>query len=103
MYAEWFFWVHSFDEGSKVSRYDGLKQVEKTLGRKPIELEQEPQLSMECRQIWNIAASMCEASYVEIKAYCDLTGDNLSQWEIEAIMTVSSVRKYPKDWRPDVK
>lgn len=79
-------------KGSEVSRYDSLKQVEKSLGRTPKELQNAPELRVEHSNAWRVFNSLGEHSYQEIDAYSRLTGDNLSGWEVEAIMTLTKYR-----------
>lgn len=88
--------MYSKAKGSKVSRYQELKQVEKTLGRKPKALQDLPQLDPDLDYLWAIFVELSNGSkdgitYTDIKAYCDLKGE-LSLFEVEAIMAISEER-----------
>jgi len=88
-------------KGSEVSRYDTLKQVEKSLGRKPEALQNAPELRSEHRNAWDVFNRLGECSYQEIDAYVRITGDELSGWEIEAIMRLNLYRGIEeKQWPP---
>lgn len=66
-----------------------LQQVEKSLGRKPKELENVPKLKPELLYLWSMFVSLKNASkgsigYDEIQAYGNIYGD-LSPFEVDII------------------
>jgi hypothetical protein len=66
-----------------------LKQVEKSLGRKPRELENSPSLRDELGYLWALFVSLKNAadgpiSYTEIQAFAGIYGE-LSVFEIDVI------------------
>ena len=93
--------MHARPEGSKISRYDTAIQVEKTLGRPPIELQAMPDMPNECAPVWETFTRLSSCSYTEIKAYIDLTGDILQRWEIGAIIGLDNIRKNPPTRLPN--
>jgi len=52
--------MHSAPEGSSISRYDTLKQVEKSTGRTPPELRNAPSLSSDYHHAWDAARASKE-------------------------------------------
>lgn len=81
--------MRSKPKGSEVSRYDTLKQVEKSTGKTPAGLLDVPELQPEHAQAWELFNKLGQHSYQEIDAYCRLTGNFLSAWEVDAIMTLT--------------
>lgn len=81
--------MNQFPEGSKVSRYDTLKQVEKSRGVTPPELLNAPRLSWRHEDCWIAYTSLREHTYPELESYMKLTGRMLDWWEIEAIMELA--------------
>tara|TARA_R110000796_G_scaffold220500_1_gene336600 strand:- start:295 stop:549 length:255 start_codon:yes stop_codon:yes gene_type:complete len=72
-----------------------LKQVEKSLGRKPKELQDAPVLRHELNYLWSLFVSLKNAaegaiSYTEIQAYISIYGD-LSVFEIDLIRTLDEL------------
>jgi hypothetical protein len=72
-----------------------LKQVEKSLGRKPKELQDAPVLRHELNYLWSLFVSLKNAaegaiSYTEIQAYISIYGD-LSVFEIDLIRTLDDL------------
>jgi hypothetical protein len=72
-----------------------LKQVEKSLGKKPKELEDAPVLRHELNYLWSLFVSLKNAaegaiSYTEIQAYISIYGD-LSVFEIDLIRTLDDL------------
>jgi hypothetical protein len=72
-----------------------LKQVEKSLGKKPKELEDAPVLRHELNYLWSLFVSLKNAaegaiSYTEIQAYISIYGD-LSVFEIDLIRTLDEL------------
>lgn len=66
-----------------------LKQIEKSLGRKPRELEGSPSLRDELGYLWALFVSLKNAtngpiSYTEIQAFAGIYGE-LSVFEIDVI------------------
>ena len=91
-------WLNSCPEGSTVSRYETLKQVEKSTGRTPKELENGPRLSQEHDSVWQAYTSLSEYTYSEIESYVRLTGHELDCWEVEAIMALAKYRGVEPKW-----
>lgn len=94
VYGKWQFWAAGRDKGSKVSRLESLKQVEKTLGKKPKQLEEAPELRDCLDYIWSLFVRLRNASdgpisYTEIQSYMDIYG-RLAVFEIDAIMLLDS-------------
>jgi len=81
--------MRSKPKGSEVSRYDTLKQVEKSTGKTPAGLLNGPILRREHADAWDIFNTLAEHSYQEIESFGRLTGNFLSAWEVDAIMTLS--------------
>ena len=72
-----------------------LKQVEKSLGRKPRELESSPSLRDELGYLWALFVSLKNAtigpiSYTEIQAFAGIYGE-LSVFEIDVIRTLDDL------------
>lgn len=81
--------MNSFPEGSKISRYEILKQVEKSRGVTPPELLNAPKLSWKHEECWIAYTSLREHTYPELESYMRLTGRILDGWEVEAIMQLA--------------
>jgi hypothetical protein len=79
-------------EGSKISRYETLKQVEKSTGKTPPELINAPSLRAELTNLWDAYGSMVEYTYTELKHYGELTGNQLDAWEVSAIIKLAKYR-----------
>ena len=91
-------WIHAHPDGSDISRYETLKQVERTTGVTPPDLVSAPKLTADHDDAWKAYTSMREHSYTEISAYERLTGVKLDTWEVEAIMSLSKYRGAPAVW-----
>jgi hypothetical protein len=91
-------WIHSHPEGSDISRFETLKQVEKTTGVTPPDLLSAPTLSVDHDDAWKAYTSMQTHSYAELAAYEQLTGVKLDPWEVSAIMSLSKYRGAPPKW-----
>lgn len=91
-------YIHSRPEGSTVSRYETLKQVEKSTGKTPTDLLDCPELSSDCFGAWSAFNSLVEYNYREIESYCNLTGNELACWEVEAIMTLAKYKEVTPVW-----
>lgn len=85
-------------EGSSVSRYETLKQVEKTTGRRPSELDQEPELCEAHNDALEAYIALAEYTYSEIDSYVRLTGNELASWEVQAIMKLAKYRGATPVW-----
>jgi len=81
--------MNGFPEGSKISRYETLKQVEKSRGVTPPELLNAPKLSWQHDDCWVAYTSLREHTYPELESYMKLTGRMLDWWEIEAVMELA--------------
>lgn len=91
-------YIHSHPEGSDVSRYETLRQVEKSTGVTPPDLLAAPQLSPDHDDVWRAYTSIQRHSYQEISAYEQLTGVKLDTWEVDAIMQLSKHRGATPRW-----
>ena len=91
-------YMHAPAEGSKVSRYDSYKQVEKSTGKEPRELKSRPPFSAALHRAWDIYGDIGDCSYQELAAYSRLTGDELEWWEVKAIMRLSLYRGVTPTW-----
>tara|TARA_R110002012_G_scaffold173892_1_gene338659 strand:- start:1849 stop:2166 length:318 start_codon:yes stop_codon:yes gene_type:complete len=94
-YAKWQFWATGYDKGSKVSRIDNLNQIAKTIGKKPKQLEEKPELSEKLMYLWVLFVTLKNASsgaisYPEIQAYMAIYGD-LSTFEVDAIRALDTL------------
>ena len=88
-YAKWQFWAAGYDKGSKVSRLQNLKQIEKSIGQPPKQLAERPALRPELAYLWALFVSLKNASegaisYNQIKSYMDIYGD-LTAFEVDLI------------------
>jgi hypothetical protein len=81
--------MNQFPEGSKISRYETLKQVEKSRGVTPPELLNAPKLSWQHSDSWTAYTSLREHTYPELESYMKLANQTLDWWEIEAIMELA--------------
>lgn len=81
--------MNGFPEGSKISRYETLKQVEKSRGVTPPELLNAPKLSWRHDDCWKAYTSLREHTFPELESYMKLTGQMLDLWEIEAVMELA--------------
>lgn len=81
--------MNGFPEGSKISRYETLKQVEKSRGVTPPELLNAPKLSWQHDDCWKAYTSLREHTFFELESYMKLTGQMLDLWEIEAVMELA--------------
>ena len=77
--------MHSKPPESTISRYDTLKQVEKTTGRTPPDLLNGPKLRDEHKYAWDAFVTMREHTCNEIEAYSRLTGVKLCPWEVRLL------------------
>lgn len=91
-------YIHSKPNGSSVSRYETLKQVEKSTGKTPKELESAPCLTGEHSDAWQAYTSLTEYTYAEIDSYIRLTGHQLDWWEVKAIMGLAKYRGVEPTW-----
>ena len=83
--------LEAVPEGSKVKLRDHLMQVWKTLKRKPVELEEQPEFPEELRYIYNWYLEMRSAdhlSYNEIECWGRLTSQTLLAWEVDLVRTM---------------
>jgi len=91
------FYAYGVDENSKVTRIAQWRQVEKSAGIVPDGLKNKPRLPRALSYIWETYASIskgCEqVTYQGIKAYCDLTGENITPWEVTMIIEIDLLRR----------
>ena len=99
-YGRWFLWIHGRPEGSSISRYDTLKQVEKSTGRTPQDLLNGPSIGSEHHYAWEAFCVLKDHTYSEIEAYSRLTGVKLSPWEVDAVIALSRHREAGIQWQP---
>jgi len=92
------FYIHSRPEGSTISRYESLRQVQKTTGKTPIELQQGPDLPLELQDTWDAFNSLTEFTYTEIHNFVSLTGQDLEPWEVKAIVKLAKYREVQPTW-----
>lgn len=88
-FGKWCFYINGYPEGSKISRYESLKQVEKSRGVTPPELLNAPTLSWQHDDCWIAYTSLTDHTWLELESYMRLTGRVLDPWEIEAIMELA--------------
>jgi hypothetical protein len=88
-FGKWCFYINSYPEGSKISRYESLKQVEKSRGVTPPELLNAPTLLWQHDDCWTAYTSLKNHTWLELESYMRLTGRVLDPWEIEAIMELA--------------
>ena len=92
------FYIHGRAEGSTVSRYESLQQVQKTTGKVPQELKEAPPLRLELQDTWDAFNSLTEFSYTEISNFINLTGRDLEPWEVKAIVKLAKYREVQPTW-----
>jgi len=88
-FGKWCFYINGYPEGSKISRYESLKQVEKSRGVTPPELLNAPTLSWQHDDCWVAYTSLKDHTWSELESYMRLTERTLDPWEIEAIMELA--------------
>jgi hypothetical protein len=86
-----------YDEGSKVTRLAHLKQVEKTRGRKPKQLEDMPKLPEDGAHIWAIFSEVktmgVDLTYAELSAYQEITGTPINAFESSVLRNIDRLYK----------
>lgn len=97
VYGKWQFWAAGYDKNSKVSRIDNLRQVEKSLGKKPKELEGAPELRKELNYLWVIFVKLKNASdgpisFSSIMSYMAIYGE-LTAFEVDAIFALDNCQR----------
>lgn len=78
-------------KGSKVSLREHLKQVEKTLKRKPKQLAEAPPPPEGITYLWEWYLEMRTGeplTFSEIRNWSDLTKQELKAWEVDVIRTL---------------
>ena len=88
-YGKWCYYISQCPEGSKISRLESLKQVEKSRGVTPSELLNAPKLSWHHDDCWVAYTSLKDHTYPELESYMRITGSVLDWWEIEAVMELA--------------
>lgn len=92
-YAEAQFDLNRIPEGSKSTKRAQLQQVEKSTGRKMPALHME--LPPAFGYVWITYLEVSRGNpltYTEIKAWCDLTGNRLTNTELELILRLDTLR-----------
>ena len=95
IFGRWQFWAAGYDKGSSVSRISNLKQVARSLGRNPKELDDAPELRSELGYLWELFVSLKNASsgaisYNEINSYMSIYG-KLSTFEVDVIRELDNL------------
>jgi len=74
-----------------VTLLDSLKQVYKTTGKKPRQLEEYENLELNAvfDRVLELFGRVGSMPLSELKAYCDMTGERLTQLEIEAYLILT--------------
>jgi hypothetical protein len=90
-------WLNACPEGSTVSRLDTFRQVQKSTGRTPKELDG-PKLSSLHDNAWQAYTDLTEYTYSELDSYSRLTGNELEPWEVEAVMALAKYRGAEPRW-----
>lgn len=93
-------WINSRPENSKISRYETFKQVEKSTGKTPKDLLNAPKLTGYHQEAWAVYVSLNRYDWSELKDYIELTGHELEQWEMKAIMELAKYRESIPSWQP---
>ena len=65
----------------------------------PKEIALAPKLPWQCEHAWSVYVRLADTSYQEIKAYIELTGDFLDDWEIEIFKALDVVKNGGEEWR----
>lgn len=97
-YGRWCFWIHASPEGSKISRYETLKQVEKSTGKMPKDLQNAPTFPEEACYAWKAYTSLSKHTWTELASYIDITKIALEVWECEAVMELAKYREARPQW-----
>lgn len=88
-------------EGSKSTRLEQWKAMERQTGRKPAPLKNMPVLDEYLADIFTIYSKIASGveyiRLVDINAYMDLYDDSLEHWQIEAILLLDKARA--KAWQ----
>jgi len=91
------FYAYGTDADSKTTRLAHWEQVKKSSGIIPEGLRNKPTLPRALSYIWECYADIskgCErVTYQELKAYCDLTGEQLTPWESTLIVEIDELRR----------
>ena len=58
-----------------------------------------PELPSECAFIWRLFAKMEKVTYMEIKAFIDVTGEFIDQWEIELLFGFQAIKNGDRKWQ----
>lgn len=77
---------------------DSLRQVEKSTGKTPAELQNAPKLSDEHADVWEAYINLKEYTYSEVEAYMRVTGCQLDPWEVEAVMQLAKYKDAKPVW-----
>lgn len=97
-YAKWQFWANGYDKDSKITRLAAWEQVKKTTGHTPQGLAEKPELRADAQYLWNWYLEIkqgCEkVGYVELKAYQDVTGEELTPFDASTILRIDLLRQY---------
>jgi hypothetical protein len=77
------------------------KAIERKTGKKPAELKSQPVLDAYLMPTWNaylmVSRGVESISLQDILAYCQLFGDSLDPWQVEAILELDCERQ--KEWQ----
>lgn len=97
-FGRWCFYIHAHREGSTISRYQTLKQVEKSTGKTPKDLQEAPDLGVEHDYALKAYKALTTHTWQELDAYMRLSGNVLAAWEIEAVMTLAKYTDEVPTW-----
>ncbi len=97
-FGRWCFYISASPEGSSVSRYDTLKQVEKSTGKTPKDLLNTPELSVYHENTLEVYNALTTHTWQELKAYMDVTGNQLEWWEAESVMALAKHKDEVPTW-----
>jgi len=95
------FYAYGYDKdekgvSSKVSRIAGWEQVQKS-GITPKGLQDKPDLDDNLTYLWNDYCDIrkgCEnISYLELQAYQNVSGNNLTPWEVSMMLELDLIRR----------
>jgi hypothetical protein len=89
-------------KGGTVTKRKSLEQVYETTGKMPDRLAEEPELSAAGLHIWNWFLELSSVrgssgfgplpiSFLEMQSWSQLTGKDISPFEVRAIKTIDSV------------
>ena len=91
-------YMQAAPEGSTISRFETYKQVQKSTGVEPKDLQSRPPFRAILQKAWDVFSELSDYSYQELDAYSRLTGNELEWWEVSAVMRLSLFRGVTPTW-----